>query len=150
MPFAYIHFLGESLSPPGIWGGGNQPFPTPPIFIPPGGPPLGTWGGAGQPFPTPPIAGLPGLPGYNPPGIWGGGNQPFPTPPIVIPLPPGEKPPDPGNGLHPSHPIVIPPADGGTGNKALVFVYVPGAGGVWFLVEEPAERPPPTQPQPKK
>jgi hypothetical protein len=24
----------------GIWGGANQPFPTPPIYIPPGLPPV--------------------------------------------------------------------------------------------------------------
>jgi hypothetical protein len=87
--------------PLGTWGGGNVPFPTPPIYIP--GPPLGTWGGAGQPFPTPPMYGPPyppAVPGAvptppifypEPPlGTWGGGNVPFPTPPIVIPpdLPP--------------------------------------------------------------
>lgn len=68
-------------NPPGIWGGGNQPFPTPPINIPGTPPPLGIWGGANQPFPG---YGLPS----KPPGIWGGGNQPFPTPPIQI-KPPG-------------------------------------------------------------
>jgi hypothetical protein len=31
---------GGGGSPPGIWGGGNEPFPTPPIFIPPGLPPV--------------------------------------------------------------------------------------------------------------
>jgi hypothetical protein len=56
--------------PPGIWGGGNQPFPTPPIVIPPqkpGDPPLVIWGGGNQPFPTPPIE-LPGDGGEPPPG----------------------------------------------------------------------------------
>lgn len=57
-------------NPPGIWGGGNVPMPTPPIPIYPGGTP-------------------------NPPGIWGGGNVPMPTPPIAFPpgwiggVPPG-------------------------------------------------------------
>lgn len=55
---------GGSGSPPGIWGGSNEPFPTPPIYFPPSG--------------------------GKPPGIWGGGNEPFPTPPIELPpnLPP--------------------------------------------------------------
>lgn len=66
-------------SPPGIWGGGNQPFPTPPIVIPEppgGGPPLVIWGG---PF-----------------------DPPRPAHPIVIPLPPIDA------GAHPEHPIVLP------------------------------------------
>ena len=85
--------------PPGIWGGGNQPFPTPPIHIPPtqrppGVPthpiyyPPGIWGGANEPFPTPPIYFPPE--GGKPPGTWGGAGEPFPTPPIELPpgLPP--------------------------------------------------------------
>lgn len=99
-------------------------------------PPLGIWGGANQPFPTPPIANAPGIPGYQPPrppgvpthpiyyppGIWGGANQPFPTPPIYLPPTGGPPPlgiwgptdPRPGYGLpgpqpHPEHPIVLPP-----------------------------------------
>jgi hypothetical protein len=53
-------------------------------------PPLGIWGGANQPFPTPPISGMPGLPGYFPPlGFWGGRPPPyvdigFPQPPPGI------------------------------------------------------------------
>lgn len=81
--------------PPGIWGGGNEPFPTPPIHLPGGG-------------------------GGRPPGIWGGGNEPFPTPPIYIPpnVPPDMKPPEapaPGSpttivpGEHPVAPITPPP-----------------------------------------
>lgn len=70
-------------TPPGIWGGANEPFPTPPIY-------------------------LPGTPGQRPPGIWGGANEPFPTPPIVIPPDkPGTWPPP--NPAHPAHPIVTPP-----------------------------------------
>jgi|KBSMisStandDraft_5_1062788.scaffolds.fasta_scaffold152476_2 hypothetical protein len=46
--------------PLGTWGGGNVPFPTPPMA--PGGPPLGTWGGVGQPYPDQ------GLPGQQPGG----------------------------------------------------------------------------------
>jgi hypothetical protein len=61
-------------------------------------------------------------------------------PPIYIPIPPGEQPPEGGNGLTPSHPIVIPPPDGQppSDNKALVHVYVAGVGGVWFLIDAPA------------
>ena len=59
----------------GTWGGGNVPYPTPPIYIPPTGspPPLGIWG------PTDP------RPGYGLPG-----EQPKPSHPIVLPpdLPP--------------------------------------------------------------
>jgi hypothetical protein len=57
----------------GIWGGGNMPVPTPPIYLPPGS--------------------LPGLkpehPIYIPPSIWP--SPGVPTHPIVIPPPP-EKP----------------------------------------------------------
>jgi hypothetical protein len=79
-------------NPPGIWGGSNQPFPTPPIanvpgapgYQPPGNPP-GIWGGSNEPFPTPPIVIPPQKPGDPPLVIWGGSNQPFPTPPIYLP-----------------------------------------------------------------
>ena len=114
---------GGGEKPPGIWGG--LPWPTPPIYYPPANPP-GIWGGAPIPWPTPPI--------YYPP--------PAPAHPIVIPIPPGEKPPDPGNGLSPEHPIVIPPPAGPSGgDKVLVYAYIPGHGGCWFLVEAPAQPP---------
>jgi hypothetical protein len=84
--------------PPGIWGGGNEPFPTPPIVIipqPPGGkPPVVIWPSPGHPehpivIPLPPIDAKPEhpivLPPQIPPGIWGGANEGFPTQPIVIP-----------------------------------------------------------------
>lgn len=51
--------------PPGIWGGGNVPMPTPPIPIYPGGTP-------------------------NPPGIWG----PTDPRPGVGPIIPPEQPPE--------------------------------------------------------
>lgn len=64
--------------PPGIWGGGNEPFPTPPIVIPPdrvppdmqppGGPPP-----AGTTTPVPPPAGSGGWP-----------VQPIAVPPYVV------------------------------------------------------------------
>jgi hypothetical protein len=93
----------------------------------------------------PPIApgGSPG-PG-QPPGIWGP-TDPRPTHPIVIPIPPGEQPPEPGNGLTPSHPIYIPGVSGPGGVKQLVFVYIPGIGGVWFLVDVPTQAPHPEHP----
>lgn len=119
MPSRHVVITGimtweePASNPPGIWGGGNVPMPTPPIPIYPGGTPNppGIWGGGNVPMPSPPIANVPGAPGYNPnppgiwgppgpwpsppihlppgwasgnpPGIWGGGNQPFPTPPIA-------------------------------------------------------------------
>ena len=78
--------------PPGV--------PTHPIFYPPG-----IWGGSNEPFPTPPIANVPGVPGYRPPGV---PTHPIvippdaiapgvPTHPIYIPV-------------YPAHPIVIPPS----------------------------------------
>jgi hypothetical protein len=118
--------------PPGIWGGGNQPWPTPPIA--PGGPPPGVWPqppGGGHPahpiapggHPSHPIApGGPGV-GGQPPGIWGGppnwvdatppGNQPgidntLPRPPIYAPGGGNVMPPM-APGGEPTHPIVIPP-----------------------------------------
>jgi hypothetical protein len=81
-------------SPPGIWGGGNVPMPTPPIYIPPVvNPPPGVV--------APPI--------YYPPGI-SGPPGPWPTPPIYFPpaggppvvAPPIYYPPE------ASHPIVLP------------------------------------------
>lgn len=109
--------------PPGIWGGGNEPFPTPPIVIPPGSPgvpthpiyyPPGIWG------PTDPRPGY-GLPG-QPPGTWGGAGEPFPTPPIHLPPVGGGSPPRPTHPIilpgvpthpiilpgHPAHPIILP------------------------------------------
>jgi hypothetical protein len=96
--------------PLGIWGGGNVPVPTPPIYYPPapvdpgyGHPiaPPGFWPGTPPPRPQP-----------QPPGIWGGGNVPMPTPPIYYP-------PSPPLGIwgptdpRPSHPIVLPPVEPG-------------------------------------
>jgi len=94
--------------PLGIWGGGNVPMPTPPIYLPPQGggggqPPLGIWGGP-----------------YFPPGIWGGGNVPMPTPPIYLP-------PDTIPGLKPEHPVYIPPASPGVPAHPIVLP-PPGSG----------------------
>lgn len=73
-------------NPPGIWGGGNEPFPTPPIVIPkPPVPPVGIW-------PNPPE-----------------GIAPHPEHPIV--LPPNIVPPDPPD----SGAVKPPPEDGGWG-----------------------------------
>lgn len=106
-------------SPPGIWGGGNVPMPTPPIYFPPGGGggggPPGIWGGGNVPMPTPPIANVPGAGG--PPLVIWGPNDPRPENPIVI-VPPGSM--GPGVPTHPiyipvypAHPIVLPPEGGG-------------------------------------
>jgi|SRR5215472_973068 len=115
---------GAAQPPLGIWGGGNVPYPTPPIA--PGGPPLGIWGGAPPPYPAHPIA-----PGGPPPGIWGGGNVPYPTPPIYYP-PLGIW--GGGNVPYPTPPIHIPgspplriwgPTDPRPGNLPVM----PGDGG---------------------
>lgn len=74
--------------------------------------PPGIWGGGNQPFPTPPIANVPGVPGYRPPGhIW---DPTFPTPPIANApgVGPNPNPPNwpPGQGANiPGHPIENPP-----------------------------------------
>jgi hypothetical protein len=95
--------------PLGIWGGGNVPYPTPPIAYPPGGgftpgsppprphpePPLGIWGGGNVPMPVPPIYFPPADGGLPPLGTWGP-NDPRPTVPIALPpdLPPTMPAPD--------------------------------------------------------
>ena len=113
---------GTTPQPPGIWGGGNEPFPTPPIHIPP-------------------------QPG-QPPGIWGGGNQPFPTPPIYIPpnIPPVVTPPSPPNPGDPTTPV--PPPAGSAGwpvqpvtPPPYIVVMYPGIGPV--VVAPPAQPPAP-------
>jgi hypothetical protein len=150
------HPIAPGGPPPGIWPSPGHPAHP----IAPGGQPPGIWGGAPpwvdttppgpQPSPgwppvaMPPIYYPPG--GGSPPGIWGP-TDPRPTHPIVLPIPPGTKPPEPGDGLSPTHPIVLPPQNGGGGNQTLVGVYVPGVGGVWFLVETPV--PPQPVPGPK-
>jgi hypothetical protein len=68
----------------------------------------------------------------------------MPTPPIYLPIPPGTEPPEPGDGNSPAHPIVLPPGSNVPENAALVHVFVPGVGGVWFIVE--AKPPVPTHP----
>jgi len=84
--------------PPSIWGP-TDPRPTHPIA--PGGPPPGIWGGGGVPMPTPPIYLPPGfIPGlkpehpiYLPPSIWGP-TDPRPSHPIVLPPPGSEEKPE--------------------------------------------------------
>lgn len=111
---------GEGL-PDHIWGGGNEPFPTPPIVIVPGDPPVFIWGGGNEPFPTPPIVIMPGDPPLAiwgppdmPPGFWGGGMGPGvkPQPHPEHPIAPGGEPKPPVSGAppHPAHPIVNVPA----------------------------------------
>jgi hypothetical protein len=122
--------------------------PAHPIVLPP--PPVISGGpGSLPPWVMPPIY-YPPDSGGSPPGIWGGPGSlpPWPMPPIA--LPPGEIPP-PGNGNSPTHPIYLPPDQPPTGEKALVHVYIAGAGGCWFLIDNPSEvRPPPTgEPEPR-
>ena len=97
----YAWVFDGSEQPPqpplGIWGP-NDPRPTPPIVVPPGGnypQPPGIWG-PNDPRPSNPISGIPGLPGYQPPA-GGGGAPPHPSHPIYRP------------DLRPEHPIYFPP-----------------------------------------
>lgn len=83
---AYIIPIDQAAHP-------EHPIVLPPGPIRPPGNPPGTWGGANEPFPTPPIVIPPDKPNVPPLLIWGGGNQPFPTPPIQLP---GQPPPPEG------------------------------------------------------
>lgn len=111
-----VVLIGEAfLTNVGIGGG-----PMPPG---PGNPP-GIWGGSNEPFPTPPIANVPGAPGYRPPGIWGGPIDPYPGHPLPpIPPQPPEGPVDDDGFLKP------PPADGGWAyHQQYGWGYYPAAG----------------------
>lgn len=96
---------GDTPQPPGIWGGGNVPMPTPPIYIiPPDAISPGV--------PTHPIF-IPVYPAHPiviPPESIGPG---VPTHPIVLPPPcpahPIVIPPDAISPGVPAHPIVLPP-----------------------------------------
>lgn len=68
---------GEGGNPPGIWGGANEPFPTPPIYLPPQLPP-------GVQPPTPPKPGDPTTPVPPPAGAAGWPVQPVVPPPYVV------------------------------------------------------------------
>jgi len=112
--------------PPGIWGGGNQPFPTPPIYIPVPPPPdsglkpehpiyIPVYPAHPIVIPLPPDEGEPQPPYVWPPQIWAGPilpplgiwgpTDPRPTPPIYIPIVPPESS---GGGEHPANPIYLP------------------------------------------
>jgi len=120
-PPIHLPPAGGGGAPPGIWppaGVVSPPIYYPPEIWPqpPAKPPLGIWGGGNVPMPTPPIYIPPAGGGGQPPGIWGP-LPGFPTHPIV--LPPGTLPdhpehpivipPDPGVPGVPAHPIVLPP-----------------------------------------
>jgi len=76
---------GPAEPPPGIWGGGNQPFPTPPIHLGPGGEPR-------PPTIWPPvIGGGPIYPTEPPPHV---DNTLPPVPPDPPQTPPGTRPPE--------------------------------------------------------
>lgn len=83
---AYIIPIDQGVHPEHpIAPGGSPPYPAHPgPILPPDRPP-GIWGGSNEPFPTPPIVIPPDKPNLPPLLIWGGGNQPFPTPPIQLP-----------------------------------------------------------------
>lgn len=121
-----------SSQPPQIWGGGNQPFPTPPIHLGPGGGnPPGIWGGGNVPMPSPPIYLPPNLGGGGGTGIWGP-NDPRPSNPISgIPGLPGYEPPQ-GGGGHPGGGTPLPPAVNVPIDGKLVFV--PGYG--WMFIPD--------------
>jgi hypothetical protein len=119
---APTHPIAPGGPPLGIWGGGNVPMPTPPIFLPGGEAPPGYWGGVAPPLPTHPIA-----PGGAPPGYWGGVAPPYPSHPIA----PGGQPPYPSQGPgFPTHPIA------------------PGGGGQPPTPSHPIFLPPTSPPQP--
>src|SRR5215472_7031250 len=123
--------------PLGIWGGGNVPYPTPPIYVPVP-PPSGGGEHPENPIYMPPVV-WPPLPPKPPLGTWGGGNVPYPTPPIYLPVP---QPPIEGGGEHPAHPIympvypahpiVLPPDEGEKPEPPPAMVNPPtGAPGFW-------------------
>lgn len=137
----------EPGKPPGIWGGGNQPFPTPPIVIPippdsiaPGVPAHPIWLPIypAHPIVIPPGAIAPGVPTHpivlppvDPPSIWPSPGRP--AHPIVIP-------PDAISPGVPAHPIVLPPLEiwGPTDPRPTPPIYIPGGPpGTW-----PGQRPP--------
>lgn len=63
-----VVLIGEAtLTGVGVGGGPVIPPPQQPPDGGGGGKPPGIWGGANEPFPTPPIANVPGAPGYTPP-----------------------------------------------------------------------------------
>ena len=69
-----VRLMGEaSITGLGVGGGPIMPPDQP--GKPPGGDHI--WGGGNEPFPTPPIANVPGAPGYRPP------KPPDPTEPPV-------------------------------------------------------------------
>jgi hypothetical protein len=83
IPSPPVHPSHPIIIPPDAISPG---VPSHPIYIPPG-----IWGGGNEGFPTHPIA-----PGGAPPGYWGG-SAPWPgyaTPPIYLPEVPEEVPPD--------------------------------------------------------
>lgn len=100
--------------PPGIWGGGNEGFPTPPIYLPP------EFGGGGG--------------GGSPPQIWPG----RPAHPIVLPpeqVPPELKPPTPPPA---GTTTPVPPPAGSAGwpvapitPPAYVVLQYPGVGPIY-------------------
>lgn len=75
---AYPPSVKPPGEPPGIWGGSNEPFPTPPIYLPPQLPP-----GVTPPI-DPPKPGDPTTPVPPPAGATGWPVQPVVPPSFVI------------------------------------------------------------------
>lgn len=149
-----VKIVGEMVrSDVGVGGG--------PIYPPEGGggSPDHIWGGGNEPFPTPPIANVPGAPGYRPPGdhIWGP-TDPRPTPPIYLPpgypggptVPPGLQPPEVPPPGSPTTPVPPPEGSGGWPVTPIVpppyvVLNYPGIGPVY--VTPPAS---PAEPTPSR
>lgn len=136
-------------------GVGGGPLPGGPGGGGDGRPP-GIWGGGNVPMPTPPIANVPGAPGYRPPGsggqppgIWPNppeGIAPHPEHPIVLPpeqVPPDMKPPAPPP---PGTVTPVPPPAGSPGwpvtgivPPPYVVLNYPGVGPVYVAAPPHAE-----------
>jgi hypothetical protein len=143
---------GGPQPPLGIWGGGNVPMPTPPIYYPPaGGSPPGIWPSPGHPahpiapggpppgiWPSPGHPAHPIAPGGPPPGYWGGVAPPHPD--QGLPGGGGEMPPGiwgGGNVPYPTPPIYLPIGDGGRQKKLEAkSAWTPETG--WVVVFVPA------------
>jgi len=112
----------QPAQPPGIWGGGNEPFPTPPIWWP--GFPNPPGGGQPPTMENPPQPGDPPVAVPPPSGSSGWPVQPITPPPYIIVNYPGVGPivvappatsattPPPDAGTDPDAPYVDPRASG--------------------------------------
>jgi hypothetical protein len=155
---------GTPSVPPGYWGGGNVPMPTPPIYIPIE--PPATDGAPTHPiyipvWPTHPIELPPQEPGGPPvlwpPVIWGG---PGGLPPMIGGgpiMPPSGPPATPTHPIYipvyPAHPIELPPGTPPSDVKPEHPIYFPvypahpiAPGGAPPVPTHPIVLPPPLPP----